>query len=342
MLSERQKLILGIIIDDYIQSAEPVGSRTISKRGDVGYSPATIRNEMSDLEDLGYLEQPHTSSGRIPSHKGYRYYVDHLVKLNTLNPHEIEKMKLYFNDKIQETEHAFQQMAMILSNLTSYTAIALGPELFQANLRHLQLIPLNDHTAVTIIVTNTGHVENRTVSIPPHLSMSELEKFVNIFNHKLAGVPLHQLKSKLYSELGQELSRYISQYEELLHVIETVVSHDHDSDSRVFKSGAIHILNQPEFKDIDKVKTILELLDEAPALAKVFPKAANGIQVKIGTENSVEAIQNCSLITATYSIEGQSIGTIGILGPTRMEYAKVMNLLNYLSKDLAVILSKWY
>jgi heat-inducible transcriptional repressor len=342
LLSERQKLILGIIIDDYIQSAEPVGSRTISKRGDVGYSPATIRNEMSDLEELGFLEQPHTSSGRIPSHKGYRYYVDHLVRVSQLLPTEMENMKFYFNDKIQETEHVFQQVAMILSNLTSYTAIALGPELFQANLKHLQLIPLNEQTAVAIIVTNTGHVENKTVSIPPNLSMSEIEKFVNIFNHKLSGIPLHQLKSKLYNELGQELSRYISQYEELIRMIETVVSQDPEAENRIYKSGAINILNQPEFKDIDKVKTIFELLDEAPALAKLFAKAPNGIQVKIGAENAVEAIQNCSLITATYSVEGQSIGTIGILGPTRMEYGKVISLLDYLSKDMAIILSRWY
>jgi len=342
MLSDRQKLILGIIIDDYIESAEPVGSRTISKRADVGYSPATIRNEMSDLEELGYLEQPHTSSGRVPSNKGYRYYVDHLMKIKPFQPTEMYQMKLILHEKIQEAEYAFQQVAMILSNLTSYTVIALGPEIYKANLKHLQLIPLNDQTAVAIIVTNTGYVENKTVALPPNLPVSEIEKFINMFNHKLSGVPLYQLKSKLYNELGQELSHYISRYEELIQMIEEVVSQESDSENRIFKSGAVNILNQPEFRDVSKVKTILELLDETPLLAKLFSQLPNGIQVKIGSENNMEAIQNCSLITASYTVNGESIGTIGILGPTRMEYGNVISVLNYLSKDLAGIFSRLY
>src|SRR4051794_15529972 len=148
MLSERQRMILSAIIDDYVRSAEPIGSRSISKRGNVGFSPATIRNEMSDLEEMGFLEQPHTSAGRIPSHKGYRYYVDHLVTFGGLQQNEVEVLKQFFAEKMQEMEQVIQQVAMILSNLTNYTSIVMGPEMFNTTLRHMQIVPLNERTAV--------------------------------------------------------------------------------------------------------------------------------------------------------------------------------------------------
>ncbi|MFD2612712.1 heat-inducible transcriptional repressor HrcA [Paenibacillus gansuensis] len=340
MLTERQRLILNAIIDDYIRSAEPVGSRSISKRNEVAFSPATIRNEMSDLEDLGFLEQPHTSAGRIPSHKGYRYYVDHLVKLGDISKHELDVLKLFFAERIQEIEQVIQHAASILSNLTNYTSIVLGPEVFTTTLRHLQLLPLGDDTAVAIIVTNTGHVENKTVKLPSGIQAGELEKVVNLLNQKLAGVPLLHLKSKLHSEIGEEMSRYVSGYEELLGMLEGVFVND--PQSRVHLSGTTNMLAQPEFKDVDKVKTILDLFEETPTWVKMFHSAPEGIQVRIGTENNMEAINSCSLITATYTLEGQNLGTIGILGPTRMDYAKVISLMDVLSKDLALLMGRFY
>ncbi|MEF3304533.1 heat-inducible transcriptional repressor HrcA [Paenibacillus sp. GYB003] len=340
MLTERQKLILSTIVDDYIRSAEPVGSRTISKRGEVGFSPATIRNEMSDLEELGYLEQPHTSAGRIPSHKGYRYYVDHLVKLGNLSVKELDILKLFFAEKLQEMEHMIQHVATALSSLTNYTSIVLGPELLTTTLKHLQIVPLNDSSAVAIIVTNTGHVENKVISIPDGMPVGEMERLVNLMNARLSGVPLLQFKSRLHSLVSSELGNYASKYEELIRLIEGTLQSDEED--RIFVSGSTNMLTQPEFKDVDKVKSILDLFDEAHTLVKLFSSAPQGIQVKIGTENSVEAINNCSLITASYSIDGQLLGTIGILGPTRMEYGKVISLLDHLSKDMAVVLARWY
>ncbi|WNQ13435.1 heat-inducible transcriptional repressor HrcA [Paenibacillus aurantius] len=340
MLTERQKAILSAIVDDYIRSAEPVGSRSISKRGDVGFSPATIRNEMADLEELGYLEQPHTSAGRIPSHKGYRYYVDHLLKYGTLSSGELNMMKVFFAEKMQEMEQVIQHVASILSGMTNYTSIVMGPELFNTTLKHLQIIPLNERTAVAIIVTSTGHVENKTVQLPEGIPMSEVEKMVNLLNARLANVPLLHLRSKLYNEIGAELGRYVSGYEELMKVMENVL--EGEEEHRIFLSGTTKMLDQPEFKDVVKVKHILDLLEETPALVKLFTSLPEGIQVRIGSENQVEAMSNCSLITASYSIDGQSLGTIGILGPTRMEYAKVMSLLDHLSRDMTHILGRWY
>ncbi|MFS0727499.1 heat-inducible transcriptional repressor HrcA [Paenibacillus sp. 1P07SE] len=340
MLTERQRMILNAIVDDYIRSAEPVGSRSISKRGDVAFSPATIRNEMADLEDLGFLEQPHTSAGRVPSTKGYRYYVDHLVKIGEVNEQELERIRIFLADKMNLMEQVIQHAAMILSNLTNYTSIVLGPEIFSNSLKHFQLIPLNDDTAVAIVVTNTGHVENRTVSIPPGMEMSEMEKVIRILNSKLAGVPLTRLRSRLFSEVGEELGRYATHCEQLLDVLDESLSHD--DDHRVYVSGTTNMLTQPEFRDVEKVKSLLDLFDETPTLMKLVSSLPDGIQVKIGQENGHQAISNCSLITASYSLDGQSLGTIGILGPTRMEYGKVISLLDVLSKDMVSTLSRWY
>lgn len=340
MLTERQRMILNAIVDDYIRSAEPVGSRSISKRGEVSYSPATIRNEMSDLEELGFLEQPHTSAGRIPSQKGYRYYVDHLVQHGTLTPEELHLMKSFFAEKINATEQVIGHAATILSNMTNYTSIVLGPEVFNTSLRHFQLLPLSESTAVAIIVTNTGHVENKTVTLPNGISSSDLEHMINLLNHRLVGVPLYKLKSKLYSEIGEEMRKYVTQFEELLGIVESVLQSD--DEHRVFLSGATNMLTQPEFKDVDKVKTLLDLLDETPTVIKMISSAPTGIQVRIGQENNHQAINNCSLITATYSVEGQAMGTIGILGPTRMEYGKVIGLLHHLSKNMEAFLERWY
>lgn len=340
MLTDRQKQILSAIVNDYIVSAEPVGSRSISKRGDVGVSPATIRNEMSDLEEMGFLEQPHTSAGRIPSHKGYRYFVDHLIQQQDLREEDLQLIKLFFAEKLYEAEETVQQVATILSSLTQYTAIALGPEIFTTTLKHIQLIPLNDESAVTIIVTNTGHVENKMVSIPKDVPMAEIEKFINLLNKKLVGVPLLQVRSKLYNEISNELKRHVSRYQELIIMLENVLQQN--KEDRIFVSGTTNILSQPEFKDVEKVRAIFELFDRSESLAQLFTDMPGGIQVRIGAENHLDAIHQCSLITATYSLEGQSLGTIGIIGPTRMEYGKVINLLDYLSKDMAVLFSRWY
>lgn len=343
MLTDRQRMILNAIVDDYIRSAEPVGSRSISKRGDVGFSPATIRNEMADLEELGFLEQPHTSAGRIPSHKGYRYYVDHLTSSFSLTPSELKMMKAFFAEKLNAMEQMIQHAAGILSHMTNYTSILLGPEVFHTSLRHFQLLPLNEETAVAIIVTSTGQVENKTVTIPRGVSLSEMEQVVNLLNSKLANVPLYKLKTRLYSELGQEMQKHIDHYEELMKMLDVALDNG-DQEHKIYLSGTTNMLNQPEFRDVDKVKNILELLEQTPTLMKMMAPSPGetGIQVRIGTENDHRAFESCSLITATYSADGKALGTIGILGPTRMEYARVIGILNILSNDLTRLLSHWY
>ncbi|MET3504856.1 heat-inducible transcriptional repressor HrcA [Halalkalibacter oceani] len=340
MLTERQLLILHAIVDDYIRSAEPVGSRSISKREDITFSPATIRNDMADLEELGFLEKPHSSAGRIPSQKGYRYYVDHLLQPHRLTADERLDIRSIFSERIQELEEVIQHSARILSNMTSYISLVLGPEMFEATLKNIQIIPLSKGSAILILVTDTGHVENQTISVPESIDASDLERTVNILNERLVGVSLYQLRHKLKSEVGHVLRAHIQNYEQIIGML--LPSVDLEKTEKIFYSGKTNLLTQPEFRDIEKVRILLNMLEEDEKMNQILRTPHSGIQVKIGQENKLEAFDNCSLITASYSIGGKHMGTIGILGPTRMEYRRVIGVLDTVSKDLTKLLTRLY
>lgn len=341
MLTERQIQILRVLIDEYILNAEPVGSRTISKRGSIRYSPATIRNDLADLEELGFLEKTHSSSGRIPSEKGYRFYVDHLLAPFAFDDEEIEQLKTLFAKKFYEIENVIQHSAIILSELTNYTSIVLGPDTQDTKLKHLQIVPINDRTAVAIIVTDTGKVENKTFSIPEGLDVTEIEKMINILNDRLQGVPLLRLRYKIIQEIDTVFKRYLRNYEEAMTMMMTLFSL-HDKKEKVYYGGKTNILTQPEFHDIEKVRRLLEAIEEEDLINQLIRHESDGIKVKIGKENNLQAMENCSLITASYSIGGQYMGTIAIVGPTRMEYTRVIGLLDLISKDLSNVLTRQY
>lgn len=343
MLTERQKLILQVIVDDYVSLAEPVGSRSISKHQDVSFSPATIRNEMADLEEMGFLAQPHTSAGRIPSQKGYRFYVDHMMTPKKLAPDMVKKIRTLYADQFVEVEQIIQQTASVLSSLTNYTSIVLGPEFFDTTLKQIQFIPLTDTTAVAIIVTNTGHVENRKISVPEGIPLAEMEKLVNLLNRKLAGVPLYRLSERLYAEIAKELKTHINQSREAIHMLEQVLMSDQED--RVILGGTTNIFAQPEFRDIEKVRGLFELLEQHERIQHMLPLSidqGDEIKVRIGQENLDEAMADCSIITASYSIGNKPVGSLSILGPTRMEYQKVASILKYLTGDVSMILNRLY
>lgn len=340
MLSERQRLILSAIIDNYIRSAEPVGSRTISKRDDVGFSSATIRNEMADLEELGYLEQPHTSAGRIPSTQGYRFYVDHLLQPKGYHEQEIGNFKQVFAERIMHYEQVFDYTAAMLSQMTNYTSIVLGPEMFEHRLKHIQIVPLSEQQAVAIVVTHTGRVENKLIDIPADVPASEVEKLVTLLNHRLQDVPVWQLRQRLYQEVADEMRRHMEHYEHMLHMIEGTF--DEDVSDRFILHGTTKIMNQPEFRDVEKVKDILELLEQSDQLVQLFGLPQEGLQIRIGQENDVDAVKDCSIITTSYYLDGKPVGKVGILGPTRMDYNKVISALNYIGQGLSRMLAKQF
>lgn len=340
MLTERQQMILVAIVDNYIQLAEPVGSRTISKREDIGFSSATIRNEMADLEEMGYLEQPHTSAGRIPSNKGYRFYVDHLVRDPLRNTQEVHRIRRLFADQFFEFEQVMNHAANILSSITNYTSFVMGQEINHTRLKTIQLIPLNDHSAVLIMVTDKGKVESKTVIIPEGINRDDLEKIVNYLNTRLQGTSMVELRSRLQNEVAVEIQRYMQDYEQILQVLEDTFNKERDE--QVFMKGTTNILMQPEFRDMKKVREILNLFERNEVLIRILGSRKDGIEVRIGTENHEQAISNCSVITATYHFDDKPVGTVGILGPTRMEYAKVISILHSLSGNMTRVLQNIY
>ncbi|NSL50273.1 heat-inducible transcriptional repressor HrcA [Calidifontibacillus erzurumensis] len=340
MLTERQLLILQVIIDDFIRSAQAVGSRTIAKKEKISFSPATIRNDMADLEEMGFIEKPHTSSGRIPSEKGYRFYVDHLLSPSQLNEEELASIRELFNSKIYEIEMVAKKSAKLLSEFTNYTTIVLGPDLKETRLKQIQIIPFNREKVVVIIVTDTGNVEHQTLSLPEGLDVSALEKFVNILNEHLKGCPIIELQDRIQKELIGVIKKYLYDHNFVFELMNKIF--DHNKTEKVFYGGKTNMLSQPDFTDINKIRSLLSLIEQENIVYNLFKSKDAGISVKIGQENKIKEMQNCSVITATYSIGNEPMGTIAILGPTRMEYSRVITLLKIFSEDLSKALTSLY
>ncbi|SFC52183.1 heat-inducible transcription repressor HrcA [Bacillus sp. 491mf] len=331
MLTERQLLILQTIIDDFIGSAQPVGSRTLSKKEEITFSSATIRNEMADLEELGFIEKTHSSSGRVPSEKGYRFYVDHLLAPQHLPSEDVIQIKDLFAQRVFEAEKLAQQSAQILSELTNYTAIVLGPKVSANKLKNVQILPLGHQTAVAIIVTDTGHVQSKTITVPESVDLQDLEKMVNILNDKLSGVPMSELHNKIFKEIVMVLRQYVHNYDSVMKMLDGTFQFP--LSEKVYFGGKTNMLAQPEFHDIQKVRLLFNMIENEDAFYDILKSKQIGIQVKIGRENSSAAMENCSLISATYSIGDEQLGTIAILGPTRMQYSRVISLLQLFTRQ---------
>jgi heat-inducible transcriptional repressor len=331
-IDERKKTILKAIIDDYIGTAEPIGSRTIARKHELGLSSATIRNEMADLEEMGYLEQPHTSAGRIPSNRGYRLYVDQLMNLREPTVEEIESIRIALDVKINELNQLIRQASVIMSKITKYTSLAATPKMNKSTLKSIQVVPIESKKVLIVVVTATGIVKHSLVKIPEDVSPDFIISFSSALNIKLSGLTIEQINLSIIKEMERDFG--LSK-----EVIITILSELTDcinqiDNSEVYLDGTTNIFNYPEFKDVMKAKEFLNVLDEKDIIRNLLSNNVfnNKINIKIGTENQLEEIKECSLITATYSIGDLLIGSFGIIGPTRMEYAKVISSMNYIRK----------
>lgn len=334
MLTERQKFILTVVIDDFIRCAEPIGSRSVSRRSDIGCSPATIRNEMSDLEALGYLEQPHPSAGRIPSQKGYRYYVDHLLQPDLMHPQEMQRIKSFFAQRMAEMELLVQQAATVLSQLTQYTAFVLGPDTHQHTLASLQWLPVDDHVAVALLITNRGHVESRRILMPRGVRAEQVEQLVRMVNEQLKGIPMHQLAEAMIQAFRMQWDHQVDEHTEVLALIDALMPQS-SLGEKVYWGGATQLLRHSEFQSVETCCALLHALEQTPTWRRLTAELPVGLNVSIGEENSWQAIQACTMITATYRTEEDMVGTIGILGPTRMDYRRVMAILQNFAQALS-------
>jgi heat-inducible transcriptional repressor len=338
-LDERKLKILQAIIRNYLESGEPVGSRTISKYTDLNLSSATIRNEMSDLEELGYIVQPHTSAGRIPSDKGYRLYVDMLLQDKV---QEVEDMKELLIQKADRLESLLQQVAKLLAVNTHYTTMVSTPQ-YKKKVKFIQLTEVDENQLLAVIVFERNIVKNKIIQVTTSLDKETLLKLNIIINTFLQGLDLGEINLPVISQMKEQAGDYRNLVNDILDAVMQAVTEEEDIE--IFTSGATNILRYPELSDKEKVSEILYTLEEKKALTeliqdKMEDEENRGIQVYIGDETSVEAMKECSVVTATYEIEEGVYGKVGIIGPKRMDYQKVVSTLQSLMVQLDDIFKK--
>lgn len=328
----RKIKILQAIINDYIDTAEPVGSRTIAKKYDLGISSATIRNEMADLEEMGYLEQLHTSSGRKPSNKGYRLYVDKLIKIPQLTPSQelIIKNKL-LNDALYEVDKLVKQATMLISELTKLTCIVKAPSMSKSCIKSIQLFSVDSNNVVSVIVTDSGMIKDTVIRLKNSISREAVAKMSNLLNIRLTGLTIEQINLEVINKLKQDLC----ENEEIFNAIIPALydSLNSEFDSEVYMEGGTNIFNYPEYNDIERAKEFLSLLEDTKNIRKLLNNTGN-VTVTIGEENFVEEAKDCSVISAIYSFRGKPIGAIGVIGPTRIPYSKVISVVQNVIKEL--------
>lgn len=333
-LDERKRKILEAIILDYISTAEPVGSRTISKKYDLSISPATVRNEMSDLEEMGYIEQPHTSAGRMPSDQGYRYYVDYIMQKSKLDE-AIERLVISsFKGKINKFEDAIKTSMELIAKITRYPSLFLVPEAESSALSMIRMLKVDEKKALLIIITESNMVENIFVDLPSGFEEKDLNLLTNVINLKLSGTKISQWNRTLITELYGEL---LKQKDVLTDVLDSIEDRlNQKKGQRVYLTGIIQMLNEPEFRDVDKVKSILSFFDDKKILEDILANETQieDFQVLIGQENEAEEIKDCSLIKRKYSFQGDFQGVMGIIGPKRMDYSNSISLLELISEVL--------
>lgn len=333
-LDDRKRRILRAIIDDYIDTAEPIGSRTIARKHELGLSSATIRNEMADLEEMGFLAQPHTSAGRVPSDRGYRLYVDELMKARDLTTEEIEVIRNAMEMRINELSQLIRQASAVMSRFTKYTSMAMTPQMKKSVLKAVQVVPIEPGKALVMVVTSTGLVRNTLVKLPESVPPDFIIRISNVLNTKMSGCTVEKINPAMIAEIEKEIA--VSK-DVLIPILEGAVECINQIDNpEIYLEGATNIFNYPEFRDVGKAKEFLTILEEKHNLNKLLDITLEdcGISVKIGAENDMDGIKDCSLVTARYSMGDMFIGTIGIIGPTRMEYPRVISAMNYIRRKI--------
>lgn len=343
-LDERKLKILQAIIKTYLETGEPVGSRTISKLPGLNLSSATIRNEMADLEELGYIIQPHTSAGRIPSDAGYRLYVDQMMAEKALEREQKEENEVAEHDallaKVDRLEHLLQQVAKVLASNTNYATMVTAPNYKNTKVKFIQLSQVDERQLLAVIVVEGNVIKNKMIEVEEPLANDELLKFNVLLNTFLTGLSLQEINLELIQTMKQQAGIHADILE---HIFEGVMDAVRSAEElEVYTSGANNILKYPELGDASKAGEILEVFEEKKALNHLIESTSDGdnqygIQVYIGDEQPIQTMNDCSLVTATYELEEGVRGKIGIIGPKRMDYDKVVTTLKNLTDELDTI-----
>ncbi len=336
-LNDRKIQILQAIINDYIETAEPVGSRTIAKKYNLGISSATIRNEMSDLEEMGFIMQPHASSGRIPSDLGYRLYVDHLMQKREMSVAEQRYLQSVIARDIGQIDYLMEETARVISALTSYTSFISEPVGQRARIKQIHLLPLDYSSVLLVIVTEDNFMKNHVIKMGTTPAEEVIFQISMYLNQAFQGCALQQIDQSIINRLRVELGDYKGLLGPILRALESTMQAAEKV--QVHMSGTKNILTFPEFSDISKAKSLFQTLEEKDVLVTLLEEGqSNDMQILIGSENTVQGMQDCSVITATYKLSDDTRGTIGIVGPTRMDYSQVVSVLNGMVKNIERVL----
>lgn len=339
-LDARKQKILQAIIQDYISSAEPVGSRTIARKYDLGVSAATIRNEMFDLEMMGYLEQPHTSAGRIPSLKGYRFYVDCLLEPTKITDAEKQFVCAWFQDKVSSVDQIFQSTAKVLARITHNVTLVMASQRLNSKLKYIRFLPLNERRAIMIVVTDTGQVENCLYPRPAGASLDDLNIIAQRLTNYLAGMAMDHIDEKTIEAFHETIVDDVELYRLAFRSMGQALH----KGQQFYKGGTMELLNKPEFKDVDKAKSLFTMLEEQDVVANILHDEGEGeaVTVRIGEEAKLSPINDCSIIEATFTDHDVVLGKLAVLGPARMEYAKIIGLLDFMKQHVTHMLAHYH
>lgn len=338
MLTDRQKTILTAIIEQFVRTNEPVGSKLLTELPEfmLGISSATIRNEMAYLEEQGYLLKTHTSSGRVPSEEGYRFYVNEILNNKSIKSVDYEDSFPLVDEILERNllsrEQAIHESMALVADLTHYTSVAMGSSGVNARIRKLQFVPLYGKYAVILMVTDKGSVESKKIIIPDMISNDEVEKVIIYLNKILYDCPISDIYERIRNsneEIG--IRDYIAYYDELIAAFVRTLTNMAKDD--VFMSGKNNIFSQPEFKDTEKIKEILTTIEDED-FVKAVSFSDNSIQVRIGNENELSVMKDCSVVSVPYELDNGEVGRIAVIGPMRMEYQKIIPLLEYIAKNI--------
>lgn len=326
MLTTRQERILELIVKEYVKNVNPVGSKLICD--ELSCSSATIRNEMAELEEAGYLEKTHISSGRVPSEKGYRYYVDNLMKPKEMTGDDLLKLQIIVNNNKLEINDYLKKSLEIIAEITNYTSVVLGSKSNENKLKKIEVLSLNEETVIAIIITDKGHVEHQNMTIK-NVMIEDIQKTVDIINKMLVGTPIDEMNSKLEFEVKPIINQYIAQHDAIYNAFYEVFN-DFTNKSNVSFVGRTNILNQPEFSNVEKIKKVMKKLEDEELLDSIEEKDGN-INIYIGKESHVD--DDITIIKTKYKTSSDE-GTIAIIGPKRMEYDRIVSMLEFVKKNI--------
>jgi heat-inducible transcriptional repressor len=337
-LNQRFRKVLEFVVTDYISTAEPVGSRTICKRYGIQLSPATVRNVMADLEDLGFLWQPHTSAGRIPTDKAFRFYVDKILSVRSLSQIEREKIRRKYRTSKYDIPELLRETSRILSGLSHYTGVILAPMMASTIFKHIQFIRLSTDQILAVFVTSGGTLQNRIVHMDDILSQDELDKMSRYLNEILKGLTLAQVREKILDEMKREKVAFDRLMEQALKLGHRTFSSQEEKE--LYINGQTNILDEPEFANIEKMKNLFRAFEEKSLLITLLDQCLAGerLQITIGSESECSEMEGCSLVSSPYGSVDRTLGILGILGPRRMNYSRVIPLVEFTAQLLTEFL----